>query len=159
MNRKSLLRKTCLTIALGSYLALGSTIAQNKADTLKLYASKKILELKGKTLGLNGEGLRIFEIGNASRESIYLSRIGGKGLIEVFVVIDYLTNERRSANFYLSIDGQKHRIDLSCYLAFESKYDKQKHYVLSDGQITSKYMHCDHYSHASHRSHISSSQF
>jgi hypothetical protein len=154
MKRKNLLRQTVLTISLSSYLALTSTFAQNKTDTLKLYADKTILNFKGKKLGLNGGGLRLFEIGNnhTKSNSIILHRDNSKELVTVFIVIDYQNVNRSKAEFYIIIDGQKHYVDLSCYLEFNSKYDKKDYFVLKDGSLTTKYMHCDHYSHSSHYS-------
>jgi len=153
------LKMKCFAITLSSLIALSKADAQAQNDTLRLYANKQVINWKDKKLVLNGENLRLYEVDNSDSitNSIILSRVNAKDLIEVFVVIKYQNTLRDTAEYYIVINGEKHFVDLTCYLEFRSNADSQKYFLEASGAVLSKYFHCDHYSHSSHYSHFSSS--
>lgn len=158
-NRKNILKKICLAVSLSSYLAIASAIGQSLNDTLRLYANENILKFKEKKLSLKGDGRTLWETDKTpiNRIEILLSKTDSGDLIEVPIVIEYLNEKKNYAKLYIVINGQKYSVDLTCYLEYNSQYDKKKYFILPEGKIVNQVGHCDHYSHSSHYSHISSS--
>jgi hypothetical protein len=148
------LRKKCFTVVLSSLTAISSLNAQTKSecDTIKLYADKRIIHWKGLNLDLHGELRKLVIKSNSFKTGVDLSLKPINGLIEINFVIQYRNEDKKSADYYIIIDGEKHIVNLSCGFGFDSKYSNDYLYLYSNGSIDSKHYHCDHFSHASHYS-------
>lgn len=152
--KKSLYYKIIPCVALFKLFSNDMTAQTSSNDTIKVFADKRIISFKGKDLDFNGCNYRIVERGNnnPNSNSIILKRENSDELIEVFIVIEKVSDTM--AKYYIVIDGEKHFVKLAEFLRFKSNEGKE--FILKPNggyyEYDGKVMHCDHYSHYSHRS-------